>query len=120
MVRDDMSSANAVRAATLDAARFPRMETDIGFVEPGKFADLVALHGDPLADIGRLQTIDFVMKGGIIYKQPHRSGLARGKGGVALPEMPTGPTRFTLTARPPAILHLLINPLYLEARPGRH
>ena len=71
MVRDGMSPANAIKAATLDAAHLLRMDTEVGTLEPGKYADLVALHGDPLTDISRLQTIDFVMKGGIIYKQPH-------------------------------------------------
>lgn len=71
MVRDGMSPANAIKAATLDAAHLLRMADDIGSVEPGKYADLVALHGDPIADISRLQSIDFVMKGGVIYKQAH-------------------------------------------------
>lgn len=71
MVRDGMTAANAIKAATLDAAHLLRMDADIGSVEPGKYADLVALHGDPVADISRLQSIDFVMKGGVIYKQAH-------------------------------------------------
>ncbi len=71
MVRDGMSPARALRSATLDAAQLLRMDADVGSVEPGKYADLVALHGDPIADISRLQSIDFVMKGGVIYKQSH-------------------------------------------------
>jgi imidazolonepropionase-like amidohydrolase len=40
----------------------------VGSIEPGKFADIVAVQGDPLADITILQHVDFVMKGGVVYK----------------------------------------------------
>jgi imidazolonepropionase-like amidohydrolase len=42
----------------------------VGSVAPGKYADVVAVKGDPVADVGLLQKIDFVMKGGEIYKSP--------------------------------------------------
>jgi imidazolonepropionase-like amidohydrolase len=44
------------------------MQNDIGSISPGKYADVVAVKGDPLADISLLEKIDFVMKGGEIYK----------------------------------------------------
>jgi imidazolonepropionase-like amidohydrolase len=44
----------------------------IGSVEPGKFADLVAVAGDPIADITELQRVKFVMKGGQVYKNELR------------------------------------------------
>jgi imidazolonepropionase-like amidohydrolase len=69
MVRDGMKPAAAIQAATANAAALLRMEKDIGSVEAGKYADLVAVHGDPIADISLLQHIDFVMKGGVICKQ---------------------------------------------------
>ena len=68
MVRDGMTPANALKAATLDAARLLRLNEEIGSIEPGKLADLVALHGDPIADITRMQQVDFVMKNGTVYK----------------------------------------------------
>lgn len=68
MVRDGMSPTNALRAATMDAARLLRMDGEIGSLESGKYADLVAVHGDPTADVSRLQQIDFVMKNGTVYK----------------------------------------------------
>jgi imidazolonepropionase-like amidohydrolase len=41
----------------------------IGTIEPGHFADIVATAGDPLQDIGELERVRFVMKGGVVYKQ---------------------------------------------------
>jgi imidazolonepropionase-like amidohydrolase len=47
------------------------MQNDVGSIAPGKYADLVAVKGDPLKDVGLLQKIDFVMKGGEVYKPVH-------------------------------------------------
>lgn len=69
MVRDGMKPAAAIQAATANAASLLRMDKEIGSVEAGKYADLVAVHGDPIADISLLEHIDFVMKSGVIYKQ---------------------------------------------------
>ena len=68
MVKYGMTPAQAIRAATLNAAELLGMQNDIGSVAPGKYADIVAVKGDPLSDISLLQKIDFVMKGGEIYK----------------------------------------------------
>jgi imidazolonepropionase-like amidohydrolase len=46
------------------------MQNDVGSIATGKYADLVAVKGDPLADISLLQKIDFVMKGGEVHKSP--------------------------------------------------
>ncbi len=46
------------------------MQNDVGSIAPEKYADIVAVKGDPLADINLLQQIDFVMKGGEVYKSP--------------------------------------------------
>ena len=43
---------------------------NLGSIEPGKYADIVAVSSDPLEDIKVLETIDFVMKGGEVIKQP--------------------------------------------------
>jgi imidazolonepropionase-like amidohydrolase len=68
MVDYGMKPLEAIRAATLRAAELLRMEKQIGSIEPGKFADIVAVEGDPLSDITSLQRVRFVMKAGQIYK----------------------------------------------------
>ncbi|MGH9571368.1 MAG: metal-dependent hydrolase family protein, partial [Candidatus Angelobacter sp.] len=79
MVKYGMTPVQAIRAATTSAAELLEMQNDVGSIAPGKYADLVALKGDPLSDISLLQKIDFVMKGGEVYKSPTpcpaRSGL---------------------------------------------
>ncbi len=61
-----MTPLRAIQAGTLSAAELLGRERDIGTVEAGKFADLVAVPGDPLADITLLQRPTFVMKGGFV------------------------------------------------------
>jgi imidazolonepropionase-like amidohydrolase len=65
-----MAPMQAVQAGTLSAATLLGMEHDVGSVEPGKYADLVAVAGDPLADITVLQHPVFVMKGGEVVVAP--------------------------------------------------
>ena len=72
MVKYGMTPAQALRSATLNAAELLGMQNDVGSIAPGKYADLVAVKGDPLADISILQKIDFVMKGGEVYKSAPR------------------------------------------------
>jgi imidazolonepropionase-like amidohydrolase len=68
MVKYGMTPAQAIRSATSNAAELLGMQNDVGSVAPGKYADIVAVKGDPLADVGVLEHVDFVMKGGEIYK----------------------------------------------------
>ena len=68
MVKYGMTPAQAIRAATVNAAELLGIEHDAGTIAPGKYADVVALKGDPLADIELLQKIDFVMKGGEVFR----------------------------------------------------
>lgn len=68
MVKYGMTPIQAIRAATTTAAELLNMQNDLGSIAPGKYADLVAVKGDPLNDITLLQKIDFVMKGGEVYK----------------------------------------------------
>ncbi|MGC2694930.1 MAG: amidohydrolase family protein [Candidatus Angelobacter sp.] len=68
MVKYGMTPTQAIRSATSSAAELLGMQNDVGTIAPGKYADLVAVKGDPLADVGILQKIDFVMKGGQVHK----------------------------------------------------
>jgi imidazolonepropionase-like amidohydrolase len=63
-----MSPLQIIRAATMDAADLVGLKKDIGSLEDGKFADVVAVAGDPLKDITELQRVRFVMKGGIVVR----------------------------------------------------
>lgn len=62
----------AIQSSTSVAAQLLRMEHRIGAIKPGLQADLIAVEGDPLANIALLQDVRFVMKGGTIVKQPER------------------------------------------------
>jgi imidazolonepropionase-like amidohydrolase len=68
MVEYGMTPAQALYAATVSGAQLLDMRNQIGTVEAGKFADLVAVSGDPLKDIRLLENINFVMKEGVVYK----------------------------------------------------
>lgn len=65
-----MSPPAAIQAGTMNAATLLGMDRDIGSVEAGKLADLVAVAGDPIADITTLQRPVFVMKGGEVFRAP--------------------------------------------------
>ena len=68
MTRRGLTALEALRAATTSAADLMGWSDDIGALEPGKFADLIAVEGDPIADIAQLQHVKFVMKGGRVIK----------------------------------------------------
>ena len=70
MVDWGMTPAQAIRAATVTASELLGMQNQIGTIEVGKYADIVAVPGDPLKDITVLQKVDFVMKGGVVDKRP--------------------------------------------------
>ncbi len=72
-----MSTMEALQTATINGARAIRMEKDIGSIEPGKFADLIAVQGDPTADIRCLtekKNIQIVMKEGRVYADRREGG----------------------------------------------
>jgi imidazolonepropionase-like amidohydrolase len=68
MTRNGMSPMDAVKAATVNAADLIDRSSTIGTIEAGKDADIVAVEGDPLTDISRLQRMGFVMKWGQVVK----------------------------------------------------
>jgi imidazolonepropionase-like amidohydrolase len=70
MVRYGMTPAAAIRSATVVAAKLLDRQNEFGTLEKGKLADMIAVANDPLADIGELERVKFVMKGGVIYKGP--------------------------------------------------
>ena len=67
MVRYGMTPMQAIQSATIAAADLLERPNDLGAIEPGKFADIIAVSGDPLKDITELERVNFVMKGGQIY-----------------------------------------------------
>ena len=67
MVRFGMTPMQAIKAATSLNAELFGMDK-IGAIEAGRYADIVAVYGDPLDDIRRLENVIFVMKGGKVYK----------------------------------------------------
>jgi imidazolonepropionase-like amidohydrolase len=64
-----MTPMDAIIAATGSAADLIGDTADIGSVQKGRYADIVAVSSDPLADVTQLQHVQFVMKGGTVYKQ---------------------------------------------------
>jgi imidazolonepropionase-like amidohydrolase len=66
--RRGMPPLEAIRAATINAAELMGWQDRVGAIEAGKYADLIAVEGDPLADISVLRQVKFVMKGGTIVK----------------------------------------------------
>ena len=68
MVKYGMTPMQAMQSATIRAAELLGKTADIGSIAPGRFADLVAVSGDPLADVRALETVAHVMKGGSVVR----------------------------------------------------
>jgi imidazolonepropionase-like amidohydrolase len=68
MVKYGMAPMQAIQSATINAARLMGKEADLGSVAPGRFADLVAVAGNPLTDISVLERVTGVIKGGVLVK----------------------------------------------------
>jgi len=62
-----MSESDAIRTATVNAARMLGFDQELGTIERGKIADIIATSGNPLDDISELTRIHFVMRDGIVY-----------------------------------------------------
>jgi imidazolonepropionase-like amidohydrolase len=69
MVKHGMPAAAAIKAATLNAADLLGVAAEVGSIEPGKRADLIAVAGDPLSDVTVLKRVSFVMKDGVVQKR---------------------------------------------------
>ena len=77
MVKYGLTPAQAIRAATSSAADLIGRAKDVGTVEPGKFADLIAVTADPLQDVRALENVGWVMKAGVVYKDTITAKSAR-------------------------------------------
>lgn len=75
MVQYGLTPMQAIQAATASAADLLGWSDKVGAVTPGLYADLIAVDGDPLADITELERVQFVMKGGVVYKNV-KTGVA--------------------------------------------
>ncbi len=87
MVEAGMPPIFTIEAATLHAAELLKHDKDIGSLTAGKFADVVAVHGNPLDDITLMQKVSFVMKAGTVYKRDGQATPA-----IAKATSPTGQT----------------------------
>jgi len=70
MVKCGLTPMQAIQAATVNAADLLGWSDQVGSLEPGRFADLIAVEGDPLQDVTTLEHVKFVMKGGQVIKNP--------------------------------------------------
>jgi imidazolonepropionase-like amidohydrolase len=69
MVKFGMSPMDAIKAATSRAADLLDMKGELGVIAPGAYADIVAVSGDPLANVDALKNVTFVMKDGKTFKK---------------------------------------------------
>ncbi|MTV37169.1 metal-dependent hydrolase family protein [Duganella radicis] len=92
MVEAGIPPLAAIQAATTQAAALLKQEKDLGSISAGKFADIVAVPGNPLSDISLMTKVSFVMKEGVVYKQADQAVpfVANVNEGVAPKEMDYG------------------------------
>ena len=67
-VERGMTPMESIRSATSVAAKYIGWDADVGAIEPGRYGDMIAVRGDPLEDITRLEDVDVVIKGGVRFK----------------------------------------------------
>jgi imidazolonepropionase-like amidohydrolase len=73
MTKLGLPAAETLRAATVNAAELLGKSDDVGSIQKGKFADLIAVSGDPLSDITEVERVRFVMKGGAVVRNDFQS-----------------------------------------------
>ena len=76
MVDAGMTPMEAIKAATSSASDLIGDTADIGSIQAGRYADMIAVSGDPLKDIRQLEHVSFVMKGGVVYKSAGQAAAA--------------------------------------------
>ena len=79
MIQGGLTPADALLTATRNAAELIGAADRIGSIQPGRYADLVATPGDPLQDPSQFSQVNFVMKGGIVYRDLGRPTVAGGQ-----------------------------------------
>jgi imidazolonepropionase-like amidohydrolase len=70
MVKYGMTPMQAIQSATISAADLMQWKDSVGSIAPGKYADIIAVEGDALADLRSFMKVAFVMKGGTVYREP--------------------------------------------------
>jgi imidazolonepropionase-like amidohydrolase len=70
-VRMGLTPTQAIQTATVNAADLLGWSKNVGSIDPGKWADIIAVDGDPTQDVTTLQHVKFVMKGGVVYKNEY-------------------------------------------------
>jgi imidazolonepropionase-like amidohydrolase len=70
MVKYGLTPMQAIQSATISAAQLMQWDDRVGSIAPGKYADIIAVDGDGLADLRSFMKVGFVMKGGVVYKTP--------------------------------------------------
>jgi imidazolonepropionase-like amidohydrolase len=68
MAEVGMRPIDVIRAATLNAARLLRLESQVGSLEPGKMCDIIGLRGNPLLDMQKIRDVALVVKSGTVYE----------------------------------------------------
>jgi imidazolonepropionase-like amidohydrolase len=71
MVKLGLSPLQSIQSATINAADLLGWSDKIGSIEPGKWADIIAVEGDPLQDVTTLERVKFVMKTGEVVKNEY-------------------------------------------------
>jgi imidazolonepropionase-like amidohydrolase len=72
-----MTSLDVLRAITMNAAEMLGWQDRIGALESGKFADMIAVSGDPIADINEFERVRFVMKGGRVIRNDFQENQSK-------------------------------------------
>ena len=96
MVKYGMTPIQAIQAATTNAADLLGHSKEVGSIKPGKYADVIAVSGDPLKDVSVLENVEFVMKDGTVYKQPKSDACT-------VTEIRRDPSQADVQTRPTAV-----------------